>query len=155
MEVNHVQTVDLTHLAKLQGTEDNHCARMELISDVIYSFICAWDVAVVISESAYFRRFVQPYKVLLQVIEAIRVANSKYFQGQDIVLIDPTTVKTTLGVKGNLRDKDAIKAALQVLALTSSDLVIPEDMYLFYLDEHSNDSVAIGYAYFKWRKSCL
>jgi hypothetical protein len=55
--------------------------------------------------------------------------------------IDPSTIKKSIGVKGNSGDKELMREAVRKITNNS----VPVDI----MDEHSIDSIAIGYAWYR------
>ncbi|MGF6604351.1 Holliday junction resolvasome RuvABC endonuclease subunit [Paraburkholderia sp. GAS448] len=94
----------------------------------------------------------QAYGVLTEVICGVRRAVMRYDAWKPLYLIDPASVKTAVGAKGNA-DKGAVKNALLRLPELHYDGNIP----LRLLDEHGIDAIAVGYSHWKaWKEaSCL
>lgn len=102
-----------------------------------------WDVDIVVSESAYFKRFPLPFKVLVQVVDniiiAARVTNRPYYG------IDPSSIKKSVGAHASKHNKDEVKEKL----LTLPNVTFRQRIPFALLDEHSTDSIAVGYCFFK------
>lgn len=99
----------------------------------------------VASESPFFnRRFPQAYGALTETVSAIRNALWRYDCWQSLFMIDPPTVKLSVGAASHAK-KDEVKIALMALP----DLNYNGDTPLELLDEHSIDSLAAGYARLK------
>lgn len=141
----YANTVDLSYQAKLHNIKDTHYERSMLLSKTIASFGKAWSIEHVVCEGNYYRGLPQPFKVLTQVVESIRLGSSIFLGHGDIEIIDPTTVKMAVGVKSRGTDKEDMRKAVLsgLLGLTLLDEP-------FYLDmsEHAIDAIAIGYAHF-------
>lgn len=98
-------------------------------------------VCVVCESPFYNPRRPQAYGVLVETLDAIRHAVWEYDQHLGLNLIDPPTVKRSVGAKGNA-DKDVMKQS--VCALT--DLNYQGQVPLSLLDEHSIDAIAVAYS---------
>lgn len=151
LTVVYSTTINVLDVMKHNEMDETHSERMRAITWIVKSMVRAWSVDDVVSESAYFRRFVHPYKTLVEVISAIERAYADCFLSGSLQTVDPKTVKTTLGLIGDVRDKSLVKNALTV---SREDLIIPPEIFFDSLDEHAVDSIAIAYAYFKRRQSC-
>lgn len=86
----------------------------------------------------------QAYGALTEIVYEIRRAVMAHNRWKEPYLIDPSTVKNSVGAKGNA-DKDAIKASIARIPELTAVLTRP----LEELDEHSLDSGAVAYAAFK------
>ncbi len=106
-----------------------------------------WEPDAVVSESPYMGRFPQAFEALTDTMNVIRSAVREYNMFLHLHKFDPATVKTAVGVSGKSGDKEAIRRALQGLP----DLRFTESVLLSELDEHSVDSIAVGYAFTKHR----
>lgn len=102
-----------------------------------------WDVDVVVSESAYFKRFPLPFAVLIQVVDniinAARITKRPYYG------IDPSTIKKSVGAHASKHNKDEVKEKL----LTIPNMIFQQRIPFEFLDEHSSDSIAVGYCFIK------
>lgn len=86
----------------------------------------------------------QAYGALAEIVYEIRRAVMAHNRWKELYLIDPSTVKNSVGAKGNA-DKDAVKASVRQIPELIRVLTKPLDE----LDEHSIDSGAVAYAAFK------
>jgi Holliday junction resolvasome RuvABC endonuclease subunit len=97
------------------------------------------DVAV---ESPFFSHLrPQAYGALTEIVYAIKLTVFSYDPTLPFVLIDPPSVKNSVGAKGNA-DKDAVRE--KVLAILSARY--SGRISIDRLDEHSIDSLAVAYA---------
>ncbi|MBW6072792.1 hypothetical protein KZ856_38130, partial [Pseudomonas aeruginosa] len=95
----------------------------------------------VIVESNYLGRFATSFAALVECVAVIRSALFEYDPFIPLYMVDPTTVKTNVGmkkIKGT--DKEDVRRAL-----VSRPDVVWGDVDHNQLDEHSIDAVAIGY----------
>lgn len=116
--------------------------KLEIIKDLLVDIMAEWDVDDVVSESPYMGRFPAAYGALTRCLDSIRRALQQYDYKLVLKLIDPATVKTNVGVSGKSGDKNAVKQAVLMLPLTNVG-----NVNLHALDEHSIDSIAVGYGY--------
>lgn len=81
----------------------------------------------------------QAFAALIEIVDAIRLAVAEYDRGIGLELIDPSTVKKSVGASGGA-DKNGVKASISRIDEISSKINIS------LLDEHSIDSVAVAYS---------
>lgn len=145
--VRAVETVKLNpatfgykEIAEIHG---NRTARLMILHDRITDFLRTHRPHAVIVEGNYLGRFANAFGSLVECVTIIRNAVYAYDPFLPIHLVDPTTVKTNIGmkrIKGT--DKEDVRRALAALKELEWDEISIDD-----LDEHSIDSVAIGYYY--------
>lgn len=142
MLVEHVATIDVS---SLQNSLLNPPDRYDLIQEVIMDFINKWKVQEVVVEDIFCNpRRVLAYRSLVLTLNAFRLAIRDTIGGR-MNLIRANEAKHSIGVKMNSGDKTLVIKALQQ---PHPYLVIPKEIGLPYLDQHSNDSVAVGYGYY-------
>lgn len=112
-----------------------------LCGEVIFNIAKAWDVSQIVSESPYMGKFPQAFGALTECLFAMRCCGYDYDHFISFDTIDPATIKNHVGVKGNSGDKNMMKVAVQQLVGNAIDLR--------YADEHSIDSLAVGYAWYR------
>jgi Holliday junction resolvasome RuvABC endonuclease subunit len=99
----------------------------------------------IVCEGAFFNNLrPNAFEVLVEVRTAIKQAISDFDCWRTIYLIDPPTVKKSVGAPGNA-DKVKVKACVLALSGLSYSGETPLDM----LDEHSIDAIAIAYCRYK------
>lgn len=99
----------------------------------------------VVSESPYLNsKFPIPYAMLTICTQAVQKACFDYRFSLPFMFIDPASVKTGVGVKGNNGDKNLMRNAV----LQHPNIKANIDLSL--LDEHSIDSIAVGYRAFTY-----
>lgn len=127
-------------IAELHG---NRVARLMIMFDRITDFLRTHRPHGVIVEGNYLGRFANAYGSLVECVMVIRNAVYAYDPFMQVQIVDPTTVKTNIGIK-KVRgtDKEDVRKAMKALADLEWDGVSLDD-----LDEHSVDSVAIAYYY--------
>lgn len=128
------------NIAELHG---NRVVRLMVLHDRITEFLTMVRPHAVIVEGNYLGRFANAFGSLVECVTIIRNAVYEYDPFMPIHLVDPTTVKTNIGmvrIKGT--DKEDVRRALGNLKSLDWGSVNIDD-----LDEHSIDSVAIAYYY--------
>ncbi len=142
MYVLHVATIDV--MAVQKSLLDHH-DRYDLIHEIIVEMINTWQVQEVVVEDIYCNpRLVLAYRSLVLTLNAFRLAVRDTI-GTRMNLIRANEAKNAVGVPANNGDKTLVNKALQK---KRDNLIIPEDLGLAFLDEHSNDAVAVGYGYY-------
>jgi Holliday junction resolvasome RuvABC endonuclease subunit len=119
-------------------------ARLMIMFDVVLDVLRTVKPHAVIIESNYLGRFATSFAALVECVAMVRSAVYQYDPFLPLHQVDPTTVKTGVGmkrIKGTT--KDDVKNAVRQL----KDLVWHVD--LESLDEHSVDACAIGYYHLK------
>lgn len=100
----------------------------------------------IISEGPYLGRFPQAYAALVECVSAIRRAVIRYDQFAPLFVIDPSSVKKHMGVKGTSGDKSAMtRALLKVMEGPTPKLLNPSHIDINELDEHRVDAICVGY----------
>lgn len=146
MVVEHVTTI---HVSKAVTMYDWEVNRYDYVRDTIIRMINDWQISEVVAEDIFCNpRLILAYRALVLTLNAIRQALLVTIGG-DLPLFRANVVKNTVGVASNTGDKLLVSEAL---AIPRPDLHIPPEFGLKYLDEHSNDAVAIGYTYYKTKK---
>lgn len=148
MVVIDSHTLDLDRVLRLQYpdlylNQPDRVRRLRALYESVLHYLNTWRPVAVCCEGPYFRRRPLPFAVLVECVTTIRAALFEYDPDLVLTIVDPATVKKTLGVKGNSGDKDLIKKALP----KQVDLKIIPNLKL--MSEHACDSVGVGYYYFK------
>jgi Holliday junction resolvasome RuvABC endonuclease subunit len=127
-------------MAELHG---NRVARLMILYDRVTEFLRTHKPHGVIIEGNYLGRFANAFSSLVECVFVIRNAVYAYDPFLPLQMVDPTTVKTNIGMK-KIRgtDKEDVRKALASVKDLEWDGVDIND-----LDEHAVDSVAIGYYY--------
>lgn len=127
-------------MAELHG---NRTAKLMILHDRITVFLRTHRPHGVIVEGNYLGRFANAFASLVECVTVIRNAVYAYDPFMPMHLVDPTTVKTNIGmVKIRGTDKEDVRRALGKLKDLEWDDINIDD-----LDEHAIDSIAIGYYY--------
>lgn len=117
--------------------------RLMIMRDLVLDFLRTHKPHAIIVESNYLGRFANSFSALVECVAVIRSALYEYDPFIPLYMVDPTTVKTNVGmkrIKGT--DKEDVRRAL----ISRTD-VVWNDIDQADLDEHSIDAVAIGYYY--------
>ena len=94
----------------------------------------------VICESSYMGNFAAAYGALMEMIMTVMMAAVEYRSNLSVTTIDPASVKKYIGAKGNNGDKDVMRQCVKNL-----EILFYQPVSIDELDEHSIDSIAIGY----------
>lgn len=145
MRVEHVSTYDVVALQKTLLEEMD---RYDLVYEIVVKNIRDWGVQEVVVEDIYCNpRLVLAYRSLVLTLNAFRLAIRDTL-GTRMNLIRANDAKRAVGVPANNGDKTLVNLALRK---KRDNLIIPEEIGLPFLDEHSNDAVAVGYGYYLGR----
>lgn len=140
-KVVHSSTVNIelmAHHKHRYSIADEHgerLAKIECCKEIINSFLQAWGIRFVVSETPYMGRFPQAFGALVECMLAMKQAvlyydNTIVFDG-----IDPSSVKNAVGVSGKSGDKNLmLKAVQRLVPYVDTNC----------LDEHAIDSIAVG-----------
>lgn len=137
-------TLDGKHLAK--GYKDidylygNKCARIYAMGKHLDHLSTIYGVDAIVSEAAFYNpRRPGAYAPLVEVISLFRsIAIDRRLP---FTTIDPSTIKRSVGVKGNSGDKSLMLTAITKLNINNST-----DINYLALSEHAVDAIAIGYS---------
>lgn len=142
IDLNRIVKYHYADLCEEQGT---HLARIVAFGDVLEKYFNSWTPDFVIAEAAYCNpRRVNAYTNLVEYLLAIRLAVIRYDSEMSLEVIDPSTVKKTVGITKISRDKPAVER--HVKSLKDLDL---SQIDISTFNQHTVDSIAIGYYLFK------
>lgn len=127
-------------IAEIHGAR---VVRLMIMYDRITQFLREVKPHAVVVEGNYLGRFATAFGSLVECVAVIRSAVFAYDPFMQLHLVDPTTVKTTIGMK-RIRGTDKTDVRIALKALKTLDW---GDINIDTLDEHSIDSVAIAYYY--------
>ncbi len=142
----HVMSRDYRYVSRVHGDK---VARLEAHRENLYILLTHWQPHEVVSEAPYLGRFPAAYAALVECLTAVRHALSAYDWNMPLLTVDPPTAKNAVGVNGKSGDKDLMAAAVHRL-VDLGFLLNPEGIVLSSLDEHSIDSIAVGYVRAKY-----
>ena len=145
--VKHSETVKLNPTEfcykAMSEVHGNRVARLMIMHDRVTEFLRLHKPHGVIIEGNYLGRFANAFSSLVECVIVIRNAVYAYDPFMQLQMVDPTTVKTNIGmVRIRGTDKEDVRRALTNLKELEWDGVSIDD-----LDEHAIDSVAIAYYY--------
>lgn len=148
MVVNDVNTYQIQKLtSRVDGSiiqyATNGLINVETVKALIGRLLDTYKPDVVICESSYMGKFPQAFVSLSLCLHAIESAVYNYDTDVGYYTFDPATIKNANGVKGGSRDKEDMRKAI----IANPSIVSAKDFNL--LDEHSIDSIGIGYCYFR------
>ncbi len=145
--VDHVETLNLkTNDPKYKAIseyQDDRNIRLIMLRDLMTELLNEHQPHAVVAESNYMGRFANGFAALVECVLVTRTVLYEYDPFIPLFMVDPTTVKTNIGMK-RVRGttKDDVKDAL-----IKSKKVDWQQHDPKVLDEHSIDSVAIGVWY--------
>lgn len=116
--------------AKLRGHEDN-----------LYYFMHEIQPHCVIAESPYMGRFPQAFSALVECVNSVYRAVLRYNRTMPLLMIDPPSVKKSVGMMGRLAGKEPVRIAVSKL----THLQFAPGFTLDSLDEHGVDALAVAY----------
>lgn len=133
----------LKHIRYLEVLQGISRARRWLVKHFLKHQIEDWQPAFVIMETPYMGSFSQVFKILVEIMEVIEGVVSWFGNAIALLKIDPSTVKKSVGVKGNSSDKDLMRDAVKGIKY----LVLREGVDLDHITEHEIDAIAVGNYY--------
>lgn len=109
---------------------------------------------VVVSEAPFMGRFPAAYAALVECVVFIRFALFDYDPTMQLLMVDPPTAKMAVGVSGKSKDKNEVMEGIERL-VAEGKLKNPHDIPIRELDEHSTDSIAVGWTQVQDILCCL
>lgn len=126
-------------------THGDRCARINAHKENLTNIFFHEEPIQICCESSFYNRLrPNAYGVLIEVLDAVRQAVIAYDVWRKLYLVDPPTVKKSVGAPGNA-DKFVVKAAVMRLP----DLRYQGQFGLDVVDEHSIDAMAVAYCRFQ------
>lgn len=125
-------------------------ARIHAIQNHLRSVFAHFEPIYIACESPFInQKFPQAGIVLTEVLTSVRQVVMEYSPWCQLVMIDPPTVKRSVGAPGN-----APKEVMQQRVMELPDLHYNGDRAITLLDEHAIDALAVGYgSYVQWRQT--
>lgn len=124
---------------------DRH-ARLMAHEENLYQFLHYARPHSVITEGPYMGRFPAAFAALTECVSAIRSAVVRYDWFMPLHVIDPSSVKKHMKVKGTSGDKSAMQRALKALLDDPKvPFINPSNIDIDSLDEHSVDALCVGW----------
>lgn len=117
-------------------------AKQYVVANQVSKLITHYGVPYVCSEAPYFNpKRPIAFESLIGVLSVIRHTIHTDHYGCLFETVDPSSVKNAFGVHGGSKDKNDMTKALK-----KQNFLWAEDIDIDALDEHSVDSIAVGYA---------
>lgn len=137
-------TISVDKVCGLQADFDMPTLQLlyQHLPKVIIDLLEHYSPDVVICEAPYMGRFPHAYAILVMCTQVIQNTVQDYDFTMQFTLVEPSTVKKRVGVKGNDGRKESVKEALPLI----KTITLPKNYDT--LDEHAIDSIAIGYSEF-------
>lgn len=129
----HVEEVHGGRAARLMAHEEN-----------LYQYFCYAQPHSVASEGPFLARFPQAFATLTLCVENVRRSLYRYYPFMPLVIIDPPTVKLSVGVKGKGKTKEDVKIGLKRI-IREGRILNPHGIDINALDEHSVDAIVVAY----------
>jgi len=118
-------------------------ARLRMLEEALYGVFMYWRPDAIVSEAPFMGRFAAAFGALVECMQAIRNAVSRYRQYMLLETVDPPSAKKSVGVKAKGGSKDDIQKAVIADASILFDPNLPRTGHT----EHIYDSVAVA----KWK----
>ncbi len=145
VEVNTLNAVSLskqfTTMLEIHGDK---VTKLYALEQAIKRILERFKPDMVVSESPYMGQFPQAYAALVECLKSIRSALIDFDPCMPLNMIDPATIKASVGVSGKSGDKELMTKAIENL-IKENKLILNDKPDT--LDEHSIDAIAVGYAF--------
>lgn len=120
-------------------------ARIHVLKERLINIFNKIDPAIIVCESPFYNpRRPNAYGVLVEVLTAVRESVIEHDVWKALYLIDPSSIKKSVGAPGNA-DKTVMKEKIKELEC----LKYKGSIELASLDEHSVDAIATAYCKYK------
>ena len=116
--------------------------RLYWLGNKIDSLLQEWGITEVYCEAPYLGRFPGAFASLTECVNMIRSSVLSHNSAMPFTLIDPSTVKTAIGVRGKDPEKNNMRIAINSVA----DITVPSPGYFDGLDEHAIDATSVVYS---------
>lgn len=147
----HAETLDLNRWAKILCPEivslyGSRFARIYTLRHMLNNVLRRWQPDFVTHENAFFNAGrVTAGVILTEYVMILRMCVAEYDDMVPIFGYAPGEIKSAVAVKGKISsDKDLVRKA--IVKLPDLDLT---EVNIESLDEHSVDSIAVGYCFLK------
>lgn len=146
LTIIHAFTLRLDKLAKRHHPDPDRYQRLQALGNAVQELLLQWRPSYIATESPFMGDHPAAFQALSECCLVIRTACREMVNPPDYELIDPTTVKKTVGVQGKLNgDKEKVRVALE--KRTSEDLTL--DIKFDLIDEHASDATGVVYTLFR------
>lgn len=145
--VEHAVTLNVAKLSQqfpqIVAVHGERVSKLYAVEKHLLKFYMAWIPDSIVSEAPYMGAFPQAYAALVECVTSVRRAVMSFIKTMPLYTIDPASVKKSIGVSGKSGDKEAVRAAIQLVPNISFNVDIAT------LDEHAVDAIAVGIAHYK------
>lgn len=125
----------------MRHTHDDKALRLYGYAKVLSRLMDEYMPTIIGSESPYMGKFPQAFRTLAELTFLFRLTVSSKDSLANFVFVDPSGLKKFMKVPGNNGDKELMKKAL----ISREDLFYANGIDPHSLDEHSIDSICVGY----------
>lgn len=134
-----------TYSKQLSLSHGDKFARIRALCDSFYNVILHYDPLSIVSESPFYNpRRPNAYGSLVEIVTNLQATLFKFNTDKPIYFIDPSSIKNAVGASGGA-GKDPVRAGVVKL----QDKISLSIELTTELDEHSIDSIAAAYAFYK------
>ena len=123
----------------------NKTARLLAHKEMLFHMLINWNPQAIICESSYMGKFAHAFGVGIETMTYLKQAAYDYNPFMPFETIDPSTAKKN--IKASIKGKDSVREC--ILALVPSEVDYYGSTPIHLLDEHSIDSILIGYYKYK------
>lgn len=149
LSIVDVTTVSAARMSRdhfdINDIHGNKTARLLAHKDMLYQSLINWFPQAIICESSYMGKFAHAFGVGIETMTYLKQAAYEYNPYMPFETIDPSSAKKAL--KASIKGKDSVRES--ILALVPSEIDYYGSVPIQLLDEHSIDSIAIGYYKYK------
>lgn len=130
----------------IADTHGNRRARLVIHKNNLVAHMNYWKPHMVICESPFMGLSVSSYMALVEVVDIIREAVHQYDVYVCLYTVKPMEARKAVGVSGKGKTKDDTRnAVIEMVNNRQTNLSCMPQVPLLALDEHSIDSIAVGY----------
>lgn len=131
----------LNHFQPYRDVHGDRSAKLHAHKENLREMFCHFLPTAIICESPFLGKFPQAFEALVECKMAIRAAVYEYDPTVPLETVDPPTAKMAVGAPGKSKDKEDVKRAILRLPIIQN----LSGLHLESLDEHSIDSIAVGF----------
>ena len=132
--------------SSIEAVHGNRYARLTTHKNNLTRHMGYWKPHMIICEAPFMGLNPKSYATLVECVDAIREATYRYNPLIELYTVPPMNAKKAIGVSGRGKTKDDVRdAILNMVNNNQSKLCYTANTPLVMLDEHSIDSIAVGY----------
>lgn len=125
----------------------NRHSRIHGMMDYLSHICNEYQPFAIISEAPFYNpRAPGAFEALVNVIDALRIMVSNYDLFKNLIVVDPSSIKNSVGAKGGANKITIKEAVLNIPEITNN--YDNRDDHITALDEHAIDSIAVNYWYY-------